>query len=166
MAFGRSAKPFFYAGDNPQVQAVSSAQARVDRIAAEARRAAQPLRRELPPPPPPLAPSTIPLDNRVAEELAYARRLLDSMGGTLACDMAVLARHKRTLQGFDVIGQILDGLAGVVGARDKTEAVDRLGLEDLRNRLRRTGLDGVVPRTGAEFEWGADWISGLDGRPC
>lgn len=168
MAFGRAGRAFFYAADDPRVQAASASQRRVDRIAEEARRAAQPLRRELPPPAPALAPSRDLMEQRVAEELAYARRLLDSMGATLAGDMAVLARHGRTLQGFDIVGQILDGLASVVGARDKAEAIGRLGLEDLRNRLKRTSLEGGgVPRTGAELDWGADWICGLErGESC
>lgn len=168
MGFGGPARKFFYAADDPRVQAVSAAQRRVDRIAEEARRAPPSIRREPPPAPSTLSPSANLLEQRVAEELAYARRLLDSMGDTLSGDMGVLGRHTRTLQGFDIVGQILDGLASVVGARDKDGAIDRLGLEDLRNRLRRKNLDGEggVPRTGAELEWGAEWMCEAGAKVC
>lgn len=147
----------------------SSAQARVDRIAAEARRSAAPVVRLTPLAQPPLAPSPKLLEQRVAEELAYARRLLDSMGNKLSQDTGVLSRHTRTLQGFDVVGQMLDGLASVVGVADKDEAIERLGMEDLRNRLRRGGLpteNGAVPRTGAELEWGAEWMCSFGREGC
>lgn len=147
---------------------VSAAQARVDRIAAEARKAAAPTSVAAPPAPAPLAPSPDVLEQRLAEELAYARRLLDSMGALFSRDTAVLSRHTRTLQGFDIVGQLLDGIASVVGSADKSDAVRQLGLEDLRNRLRRAGLEGrEVPRTGADLEWGAEWICGLGkGKSC
>ena len=168
MAFGGPARKFFYAADDPRVQAASAAQTRVDRIAAEARRATAPVVPiSAPRAAPKLAASSDPLEQRLAEELAYARRLLDSMGDTLSGDMAVLSRHQRALQGFDIVGQILDGIASVVGARDKADAVRQLGMEDLRNRLRRTGLDGApVPRTGAELEWGAEWMCEAGAKGC
>lgn len=167
MAWRGLAKLPGYGADVPSAHP-SSAQARVDRIAAEARRAALPAVAPPPPPIAPLAPSDDALERRLAEEIAYARRLLDSMAEKLSADTGVLTRHTRTLQGFDIVGQMLDGLGSVIAAKNKADAIDRLGMEDLRNRLKRKGLnDGAkVPRTGAELEWGADWICQLGRDGC
>lgn len=92
----------------------------------------------------PLEPSPDLTDRRLAEEIDYARRLLQAVGECLACDALVLARHATTLQSFDIVGQALGHLATVVGAADREEAIDRIGMEDLRTRIRRRSLrDGA-----------------------
>jgi hypothetical protein len=41
------------------------------------------------------------------------------------------------MQSFDIIGQLLGHLAKVMGADDKLEAIDRIGMQELRSRLKR-----------------------------
>ena len=93
-----------------------------------------------PPPPPPLEPSDDVLMLRLAEELEYARRMLDQMGDELAADMAVVMRHSVALQSVDIVGQMLGHIANVVRALDSEAAVERIGMCDLKARLTRKGL--------------------------
>lgn len=93
-------------------------------------------------PPAPLTPSDDPLKRRLAEELAFARRLLKTMGEELAADTICLVRHQGMLQRFDQVEQMLGHVGDVVGAAEPCEAVGRIGMLDLRNRLNRAGIDG------------------------
>lgn len=77
---------------------------------------------------------------RLADELAYVRRLLDSMGDELVGEPIVVAHHSRTLQSIDLAGQILAHLSNVLVADDPVGAVERIGMEDLRARLKRKPL--------------------------
>jgi hypothetical protein len=77
------------------------------------------------------------LDNRLAEELAFARRTLESMGEILCDDPILLSRHQVTLQSVDLLSQIIGHIASVVGAADREDAVSRIGMVELRNRLNR-----------------------------
>lgn len=90
--------------------------------------------------PPPLPPSSSLIERRLAEEIDYARRMLQAMGERLANDPLVIARHPETLQGFDVVGQTLGHLGVVVGTSDRREAVERIGMADLRSRIQRRSL--------------------------
>ena len=109
-------------------------QARVDAIQAAIRSGAQ-----LPPesqansPPVDLAA----LENRIAEEIAYARRLLDRVGDELTDDPVILQRHGRSLQTFDEACQILDHLGRILGAPNPVAAVQAVTMEELRARLLR-----------------------------
>lgn len=98
-------------------------------------------------PPPALSADVV--ERRLAEEIDYARRLLVAMGERLANDPTVIARHGATLQGFDVVAQMLGHLGGVVGAEDRDAAIDRIGMADLRGRIRRRSIvdDGIVRLT-------------------
>ena len=91
--------------------------------------------------PPPLAQALVPTDDplrlRLAEELEYARRMLDLMGDELAGDPAVVGRHTRSLQSVDIVGQMLGHIAGVVRSSDPSGAVERIGMCELRARLTR-----------------------------
>lgn len=89
-------------------------------------------------PPPALSADIV--ERRLAEEIDYARRLLVAMGERLANDPTVIARHASTLQGFDVVAQMLGHLGGVVGAEDREAAIDRIGMADLRGRIRRRAI--------------------------
>jgi hypothetical protein len=118
----------------------SEAQARCDAIQAEYRSGHAPrmsIRRE----PPPLAAALVPTDDqlklRLAEELEYARRMLEQMGDTLSNDPLVVARHITSLQSVDIIGQLLGHIANVVRSSDPDGAVDRIGMCDLKARLTR-----------------------------
>lgn len=140
----RGASSFLYPGDESiarQRAVATAAQARCDGIQAQARLApGDRIRRGSPTPTAPIVPSTDLLDRRLAEEIDYARRLLQALGERLASDGTVLARHASTLQAFDVIGQTLGYLSGVVGAANRDQAIDGIGMEDLRSRIRRRSL--------------------------
>ena len=86
----------------------------------------------------PLVPSSQLIDRRLEEELAFVRRSLDAMGERLADDPILLTRYQTLLQSFDLLGQTLGHLATVVGAADRAEAVERIGMVELRARLQRT----------------------------
>ncbi|MDQ3143635.1 MAG: hypothetical protein M3Q57_01975 [Pseudomonadota bacterium] len=98
------------------------------------------IRREAPPLPPALVPSDDELKLRLAEELEYARRLLDTMGDELAADMAVIMRHSVALQSVDIVGQMLGHIANVVRSSDPPGAVERIGMCELKARLQRHRL--------------------------
>ena len=120
----------------------SSHQARVDAIQAEVRAAAAAAPRKLefkppPPPPPPLEASQDIIERRLAEELDFARRLLEAVGDHLTSDPVLVHRHHRVLQNFDLVGQLLGHVSRVVGAEDKQEASERIGMQEMRARLKR-----------------------------
>jgi hypothetical protein len=80
------------------------------------------------------------LDLRIAEELAYVRRLLEGVGDNLTDDPMIAQRHAKQLQEFDLACQILGYLGGILFAEDRAAAVDAIGLQDLRARLTRNPL--------------------------
>jgi hypothetical protein len=80
------------------------------------------------------------IDQRVAEELAFVRRILDSIGDELVDEPVFLQRHAKALQGFDLAGQILGNLANVLKAEDREAAIRAIGMEELRARLLRKAL--------------------------
>jgi hypothetical protein len=118
------------------------AQARCDAIQAAFRADGErsSIRRKPPPLPTALRPSDDLLMLRLAEELEYARRMLDLMGDELASDMAVVMRHSVQLQSVDIVGQMLGHIASVVRSGDPEAAVERIGMCDLKARLTRSGL--------------------------
>lgn len=127
-------------------------QARVDAIMAAARASSpQPLQRPLyrVPAIPPLQASGIALELRVQEEMELMRRMLDAVGDQLANDPILLTRYQATLQSIDIISQTLGHLARVIGSEDKSEAINRIGMDNLKARLARsTGKiegDGALP---------------------
>lgn len=117
----------------------SEAQRRVDAIVAEAKRGIwRPEYQSAAAAPPPLCPKLI--DKRLSEEIEYVQRLLEMMGDQLSGDAAILQRHARAMQGFDLMSQILGHLAKVVAASDKSAAIDGVGMSELRARLKRQAL--------------------------
>jgi hypothetical protein len=118
------------------------AQQRCDAIQADFR--AKPQRPSIRRDAPPLAPAIQPTDDglklRLAEELDYARRMLDSMGDEFSSDPALLMRHSVPLQSIDIVGQILGHIAAVVRSSDPDGAVDRIGMCELKARLLRTSI--------------------------
>ena len=118
-------------------------QARVDAIQAahRAEDAPRSIRRD----PPPLPASLIPTDDelkiRLAEELEYARRMLEAMGDTLSNDSAVVMRHMVSLQSIDIISQLLGHIAAVTRSSDPIGAVQRIGMCELKARLMRYAVD-------------------------
>ncbi len=77
---------------------------------------------------------------RLAEELEYARRMLEAMGDDLSADMAVVMRHAVALQSVDIIGQMLGHIANVIRSSDPQGAVELIGMCELKARLKRTKL--------------------------
>jgi hypothetical protein len=91
-----------------------------------------------PPPPPKIAPPTEDqLRLRLAEELDYARRMLNAMGDELASDSLFVGRHLAELQTVDIVGQMLGHIASVVRSSDPPAAVDAIGMGELKARLMR-----------------------------
>ena len=98
------------------------------------------IRREAPPLPRAIEPTDDALKLRLAEELDYARRMLDSMGDAFSADPALLVRHSVPLQSIDIVGQILGHIAAVVRSSDPGGAVERIGMCELKARLKRTSI--------------------------
>lgn len=96
-------------------------------------------------PPPRLPRSANPLDERLSEELEFLRRRIGALGGALASDPILVARHAAALQDVDLIAQTLGHLAAIVAAADKSAAADRVSLAELRARLKRKPLMSIVP---------------------
>lgn len=92
---------------------------------------------------PPIDPALVPTDDqlklRLAEELEYARRMLDAMGDELSADMGVVMRHGVALQTVDIVGQMLGHIAAVTRSSAPERAVDRIGMCELKARLTRHG---------------------------
>ena len=122
------------------------AQVRCDTIQAEFRAeqsaaSARPsIRRDAPPLDPALVQTDDVLRQRLAEELDYARRLLDNMGDDLTSDNHVVMRHSVALQSIDIIGQMLGHIAAVTRSSAPERAADRIGMSELRARLTRNQL--------------------------
>jgi hypothetical protein len=75
------------------------------------------------------------LDRILAAELDHARDLLVAMGDELAMNQDVVAEHGVALQAVDIVGQMLGHIANVVRADDRTAAVDRIGMCELKATL-------------------------------
>jgi hypothetical protein len=86
---------------------------------------------------PPLEPTDDIIEFRLAEELEYAQQLLEVVGDRFVSDPLILQNHMTTMQSFDIIGQLLGHLAKVVGSKDKKEAIERIGMHELRVRMKR-----------------------------
>ena len=87
-------------------------------------------------------PAAVPedLDHRLAEEIAFVQRLLDSIAGDLADERLLVQRHPRALQNFDLAGQILGHLAAILRSDNRAAAIHAIGIDDLRSRLTRERL--------------------------
>jgi hypothetical protein len=142
-------KPDFYLGAPAHLR-----QSRCDAIQAQYRAEARGLpstagvsaerrsiRRDPPPRPAALIPTQDPLQLRLAEELEYVRRMLDQMGDILSADPLVVSRHMTSLQTVDIAGQILGHVANVTRSSDPVDAVDRIGMCELKARLTRRKID-------------------------
>ncbi|HVJ70330.1 MAG TPA: hypothetical protein VM531_02280 [Sphingomicrobium sp.] len=76
-----------------------------------------------------------PLDQLLAAELDHARDLLVMMGDELAMNKELVAEHGMALQAIDIVGQMLGHIANVVRAEDRDEAIERIGMCDLKSKL-------------------------------
>ena len=75
------------------------------------------------------------LDLRLAAELDHARDMLVTMGDELALNMEVVAEHGVALQAVDIVGQMIGHIANVVRAADRPDAIERIGMGDLKAKL-------------------------------
>jgi hypothetical protein len=85
----------------------------------------------------PLEPTNDIIESRLSQEIEYAQRLLEAVGDCFVSDPDILERHETTMQSFDIIGQLLGHISKVMGAKDKREAINRIGMQELRSRLKR-----------------------------
>ena len=92
------------------------------------------------PPAPPAEILRDALPQRLAEELAYVGRLLESLGDDLCAEPLVVVRHGTKLQNLDIAAQILGHVAALLVAEDPEQAVEAIGMSGLRKRLMRVSL--------------------------
>ena len=76
-----------------------------------------------------------PLDLRLAAELDAARAMLVEMGDELSGSLTVVSDHGVALQAVDIVGQMLGHIANVVRAQDRRDAIDRIGMGELKAKL-------------------------------
>ena len=76
-----------------------------------------------------------PLDLLLAAELDHARDMLVMMGDELAMSPEVVAEHGMALQAVDIVGQLIGHIANVVRAQDRAQAIERIGMCELKNKL-------------------------------
>lgn len=80
------------------------------------------------------------LPQRLAEELAFVGRMLDSLGDDLCADPLIATRHAKKLQGLVISEQILGHVATLLVADRPAEAVAKVSMDSLRKRLQRSQL--------------------------
>ncbi len=80
------------------------------------------------------------LPQRLAEELAYVVRLLESLKEDLCAEPLLALRHATKLQNLDVSAQILGNVAAVLIADEPDRAIDSIKMPSLRKRLQRVPL--------------------------
>jgi len=80
-----------------------------------------------------------PLRLRLAEELEYARRMLDVTADELSKDPLAVSRHTVSLQYLDKVGQMICHIANIVRSSDPWTTVEAIGMGDLKARLTRSG---------------------------
>jgi hypothetical protein len=112
-------------------------QRRVDALQTEAR--GQSGARAVPAPSAP-APLSDNLEKRLADELAFVQRLIESLGDELISEPLIVRHHARALQNVDIASQILGYLAAIILSDDRAAAIETVGMEDLRARLKRKPL--------------------------
>jgi hypothetical protein len=76
-----------------------------------------------------------PLAHLLAAELDHARDMLVMMGDELAMSSEIVAEHGMALQAVDIVGQMLGHIANVVRADDPKDAIERIGMCELRAKL-------------------------------
>lgn len=82
------------------------------------------------------------IELRVAEELAFVRRMLELAGDELSDSPAAIQRNMEPLQRLDLACQLLDELRKLIVAPDKPQAVAAIGIGELKARLTRKPLFG------------------------
>ena len=57
------------------------------------------------------------------------------MGDELAMSPEIVAEHGMALQAVDIVGQMIGHIANVVRASDRPDAIERIGMGDLKAKL-------------------------------
>ncbi len=135
---GKASVPDWVAGASRADAGAMRGQLRVDAIQAALRTGGQQPIVAARPPTEPHADHVA--NERLADELAFVRRLLEAVGDELADDPVVLQRYMRPLQDLDIAGQIIEQLAAVLRAADRGQAVDAVTMGELRARLLRKAM--------------------------
>ena len=94
--------------------------------------------------PPGPRPSDHVLDKRIAEELDLVIRQLAQIGDILSDGPILVCRHVAQLQSIGLVQQVLGHRRRVVASADKSMAVDRVTLSELKARLKRKALRSIV----------------------
>jgi len=123
------------AGRGHGMSGLETGQARVDAIQAAIRRGDPLMTDDTTATAEATAPDAI--NERVAEEIAYVRRMLDAIADELLDDGIVMQRHAQALQNFDIASQILRHLGAIIVAPDPAQAADAVDMQELRTRLLR-----------------------------
>ena len=84
------------------------------------------------------------LDQRIAEELDLLIRHLGQIGDVLSDDPILLSRHAAQLQSIDLLQQVLGNLGRIIVSANKSMAVERLTMSDLKARLERRALRPIA----------------------
>ena len=135
-----SGQHFFGAtGQQRRVQAICDSIEEEFRARQESQDKSSIRRDDAPPFDPELVPTTDELRLRLAEELDYARRMLDAMGDELCADMGVVMAHAVALQAVDIVGQMLGHIANVTRSAAPERAVEKIGMCELKARLTSRG---------------------------
>jgi hypothetical protein len=80
------------------------------------------------------------LSKRLAEELAYVGRLLESLGDDLSAEPLIVMRHAEKLQNLDISTQILGHVAALLVSADPERSIDSITMSSLRKRLQRISI--------------------------
>lgn len=72
---------------------------------------------------------------RIAEEIGFAARRLETLGSLMADDPAVVARHPAPMQDLEIVSQVLGHLNRLLACDAPEERVTTVGMADLRRRL-------------------------------
>lgn len=80
-------------------------------------------------------PARTSLDQLLAAELDHARDMLVMMGDELAMSPDLVAEHGMALQAVDIVGQMIGHIANVVRAEDRSQAIDKIGMCELKAKL-------------------------------
>ncbi len=80
------------------------------------------------------------LPQRLAEELAYVGRLLESLGDDLSAETLIVMRHAEKLQNLDIASQILGHVAALLIADQPERAIESISMGSLRKRLQRVSI--------------------------
>lgn len=108
-------------------------QMEVDRVIAEVRGKSTPVGNNAPGP----SLSLEILDFRLGEELGMLSRRIGRALQSLSGFAPVIARNPRDLQELEIVEQHLARLEKIMTAADRLQAVEALGVEDMRRRLLR-----------------------------